>query len=35
MVFNRDDDFMFQTRDIVKYEVHVLFVDKNITYIFM
>ena len=30
MIFNWDDDLISQRTDIVKYEIHILFIDKNI-----
>ena len=35
MIFNRDDDFMFQRIDIIKYEIYVLLIGNNIMDIFM
>ena len=29
MIFNRDDDFMSERIHIVKYEIHILFIDKQ------
>ena len=34
LIFNWDDDFMSQRIDNAKYDLHILFTDKNIRYFY-